>query len=51
MTGKSFREQVKLRKIFNDEKEVIKEELEDPETFKTIAHHLRVLARSSPEDK
>jgi Ca2+ transporting ATPase len=51
MTGKDFRGQVKLRKIENAEGEVIKEELEDPETFETIAKHLRVLARSTPEDK
>lgn len=51
MTGKSFRDQVKLKKILNEKGEVDKEVLEDPETFKLIAKHLRVLARSSPEDK
>jgi P-type E1-E2 ATPase len=51
MTGKSFREQVKLKDKLNKDKEVIGDELEDPETFKTIAQHLRVLARSSPKDK
>ena len=51
MTGKSFRELVKLKDKLNDKNEVIGEELEDPETFKLIAQHLRVMARSSPEDK
>ena len=51
MTGKDFRGQVKLKEVKYDEGAVIKEELEDEETFKTIAQHLRVLARSTPEDK
>jgi hypothetical protein len=29
MTGKTFRDQVKLKKILNEKNEVIKEELED----------------------
>ena len=52
MTGKKFRELVKLRWYHDDKNDwVIKEELEDPETFIMIAQHLRVLAHSTPEDK
>ena len=51
MTGKQFRELIKLRPIFNKEGKVIKEVLENRALFETIDQQLRVLARSTPEDK
>lgn len=50
MTGKDFREAVGgLRQINRDG--VIIDAVKDMKTFKKIKEHLRVLARSSPEDK
>ncbi len=50
MDGKKFREIIKLKTILKEENQT-EDLLEDPELFKEVASQLKVLARSTPEDK
>merc|ERR1711935_627789 len=52
MTGKDFRDYVgKVIETKNDEGEVIRRNVSNLKHFKDVKKDLRVLARSSPEDK
>lgn len=51
MDGKSFREACGGLKKLNEEGELLREEIVNKQVFEEIASKLKVLARSTPEDK